>query len=69
MLILVAVLGFVVQIILIVRARPGFELLMLPAFLLTGIGALRAIHGKPGAPLVLKAAMLCTMLAFVIARI
>ncbi len=43
--------------------------LILPALLLTAIGAARSLRGLPGAPRALKAAMLCTMAAFVIARV
>jgi geranylgeranylglycerol-phosphate geranylgeranyltransferase len=68
-LVLVALLAFAVQIIPVVRALPRLEWLILPALLLTAIGAVRSLRGLPGAPRALKAAMVCTMLAFVIARV
>jgi 4-hydroxybenzoate polyprenyltransferase len=67
-LILVALLAFAVQIIPIVRTVPGFELLILPSLMLSARGALLSAHRRPGAPRAFKAAMLCAMAAFVIAR-
>jgi hypothetical protein len=58
-----------VQIIPVARALPLLAWLILPALLLAAIGAARSARGLPGAPRALKAAMLCTMLAFEIARI
>jgi geranylgeranylglycerol-phosphate geranylgeranyltransferase len=68
-LMVVALLLFAVQIIPVARALPLLAWLILPALLLAAIGAARSARGLPGAPRALKAAMLCTMLAFVIARI
>lgn len=68
-LIVVALIVFAVQIIPVARGWPRLAWLMLPALLLTAIGGWRSTHGLPGAPRALKAAMVCTMLAFVIVRI
>lgn len=68
-LIVVALLLFAVQIIPVARALPMLKWLILPALLLAAIGVARSLRGRPGAPRALKAAMICTMAAFVIARV
>lgn len=46
----------------------GFLPLVAPALLLAGAGAVRALAGRPGAPGLLKAAMVCAMAALVLSR-
>ena len=45
-----------------------FALLVAPALLLAGAGAVRSLSGRRGAPRLLKAAMLCAMAALVLSR-
>jgi geranylgeranylglycerol-phosphate geranylgeranyltransferase len=67
-LILVALFAFAVQIIPVARAWPRLALWIVPALAFSGYAAGRSLRGLPGAPRAFKAAMLCAMAAFVIAR-
>jgi geranylgeranylglycerol-phosphate geranylgeranyltransferase len=68
-LILVALLAFAVQIVPVARAWPRLVLGIIPALAFAVYAAGRSLKGAPGAPRAFKAAMLCAMAAFVIARV
>ncbi|MDQ6887705.1 MAG: UbiA family prenyltransferase [Gemmatimonadota bacterium] len=51
-----------------VAARPFLALALTPALVLCALAARAVMHGTRGSPSLLKAAMLCAMAAFVVAR-
>ena len=63
-----ALLLFVAALVPFAAGRPRFAAAVLPVLLLSGAGALRACRGQRGGPLLLKSAMVCAIVALVVAR-
>ena len=58
---LAALLGFALALVPLLRRQPAVAPLMLPTLALAGAAALRSATGRPGAPQLLKSAMVCAV--------
>lgn len=63
-----ACLAFLISLLPFVRLRPSFGVAALPAAALVAYAAAAAMRGRRGSPAALKLAMVCAMVALVIAR-
>jgi len=59
---------FVWRAAVLVGSAPRLATALIPCFVLCALGARRALAGRPGAPLLLKAAMIAAMAAIVLTR-
>ena len=65
---LLALLAFGAVLVPFAGERPRFAIAVLPVVLLVVLGALRALRGERGGPLLLKSAMVCAILSLAAAR-
>ena len=65
---LLALAAFVAVLVPFAAGRPRFALAVIPVVLLSVLGALRALRGQRGGPLLFKSAMVCAIISLAAAR-